>query len=70
MQETDAFSMVWNIPAGAKPVTQPHDAMLEHPDHAESPNGGNTGYRVAVSMSIANDSMFRGMAGENHSSPV
>lgn len=44
-QETDAFSMVWNIPAGAKSVTLPHDAMLEHPAHAESPNGGNTGYR-------------------------
>ena len=44
-QETDAFSMVWNIPAGAKPVTLPHDAMLQHPAHAESPNGGNTGYR-------------------------
>lgn len=44
-QETDAFSMVWNIPGEAKQVTLPHDAMLEQPAHAESPNGGNTGYR-------------------------
>ena len=58
-QETDAFSMVWNIPAGAKPVTLPHDAMLEHPAHAESPNGGETpDIGMAVSMSIANGSMF------------
>lgn len=44
-QEKDAFALVWNIPENAKPVTLPHDAMLETPAHAASPNGGNTGYR-------------------------
>ena len=44
-QEKDAFAMVWDIPQNAKPVTLPHDAMLETPARADSFNGGNTGYR-------------------------
>ena len=43
--EKDAFAMVWSVPAEARSVTLPHDAMLERPAHANSPNGGNTGYR-------------------------
>lgn len=44
-QEKDAFALVWSIPEDAKQVTLPHDAMLESTAHADSPNGGNTGYR-------------------------
>ena len=44
-QEKDAFALVWSIPSDARQVTLPHDAMLEQPAHAGSPNGGNTGYR-------------------------
>lgn len=43
--EQDAFALVWNIPDFARTVTLPHDAMLEEKAYAESPNGGNTGYR-------------------------
>ncbi len=43
--DKDSFSLVWNIPDIARDVTLPHDAMLENPAHADSPNGGNTGYR-------------------------
>ena len=45
-QEKDAFALVWSIPEDAKQVTLPHDAMLESTAHADSPNGGNTGYRL------------------------
>lgn len=44
-EETDAFSLVWNIPEQAREVTLPHDAMLERTAHPGSPNGGDTGYR-------------------------
>lgn len=44
-KETDAFSLLWNIPGNAKPVTLPHDAMIEEPAKADSLNKGNTGYR-------------------------
>lgn len=43
--DRDSFALVWNVPDSAKEVTLPHDAMLEAPAHAESRNGGNTGYR-------------------------
>ncbi len=43
--DKDAFALVWNIPENARDVTLPHDAMIEKPAHAESPNMGNTGYR-------------------------
>ena len=36
-QEKDAFALVWSIPAEAKPVILPHDAMLENPARAEKP---------------------------------
>lgn len=41
----NAFEMVWNVPDQAREVTLPHDAMMEQSAYAESPNGGNTGYR-------------------------
>ncbi|MCD8152111.1 MAG: DUF4982 domain-containing protein [Clostridiales bacterium] len=40
-----AFALVWNIPEIAREIDLPHDAMLETPERADSPNGGNTGYR-------------------------
>ncbi len=40
-----AFALVWNIPDIARDIDLPHDAMLEVPARADSPNGGNTGYR-------------------------
>lgn len=43
--DKDAFALVWNIPENAADVTLPHDAMIESPAYAESPNGGNTGFR-------------------------
>ena len=43
--DKDAFALVWNIPENARDVALPHDAMIEKPAYAESPNGGNTGYR-------------------------
>lgn len=44
-QEQNAFALVWNVPENAKTVTLPHDAMLEARANAQSPNGGNTGFR-------------------------
>ena len=41
----DAFALVWNVPETARKVTLPHDAMIEKPAYAASPNKGNTGYR-------------------------
>ena len=43
--DKDAFALVWSIPENARDVTLPHDAMIESPARADSPNGGNTGYR-------------------------
>ena len=43
--DKDAFALVWNVPENAREVTLPHDAMIESAAYAESPNGGNTGYR-------------------------
>lgn len=44
-EERNAFAMVWDVPAQARTVELPHDAMLAVPPRADSPNGGNTGYR-------------------------
>lgn len=44
-EERNAFAMVWDVPAEAQAVELPHDAMLAVPPRADSPNGGNTGYR-------------------------
>ena len=44
-EDRDAFSLVWNIPETAEEVTLPHDAMLARVPRADSPNGGDTGYR-------------------------
>ncbi|MBR1758275.1 MAG: DUF4982 domain-containing protein [Lachnospiraceae bacterium] len=43
--DKDAFALVWNIPEQARDITLPHDAMIEKPAYAGSPNMGNTGYR-------------------------
>ena len=43
--DRDAFALVWDIPENAVDVTLPHDAMIESPAYAESPNKGNTGFR-------------------------
>ena len=69
-QETDAFSMVWNIPAGAKSVTLPHDAMLAACP-CRKPKWRKhriSGWRCLCLLQTIPCS--RGMAGENHSSPV
>lgn len=44
-KENDAFELVWTVSQDAKPVTLPHDAMLEEYAYAKSRNSGNTGYR-------------------------
>lgn len=43
--DKDAFALVWSIPENARDIALPHDAMIEKPAYAGSPNGGNTGYR-------------------------
>ena len=43
--DKDSFALVWNIPEIARDITLPHDAMIEKPAHADSLNGGNTGFR-------------------------
>ena len=43
--DKDAFALVWDIPNNARDVNLPHDAMIENPAYAGSPNVGNTGYR-------------------------
>lgn len=43
--DKDAFALTWNIPEIANDITLPHDAMIEKGAYAESPNGGNTGFR-------------------------
>ncbi|MBO6127951.1 MAG: DUF4982 domain-containing protein [Pseudobutyrivibrio sp.] len=40
----DAFALVWDIPECARKIDLPHDAMLENTPHADSLNGGNTGF--------------------------
>ena len=44
-EEKDAFALVWNVPEQAAQVELPHDAMLLRTPCADSPNGGNTGFR-------------------------
>ena len=43
-KDGDSFSLVWNVPDHAETVTLPHDAMIHEKPHAESRNGGNTGF--------------------------
>ncbi|WP_044915283.1 glycoside hydrolase family 2 TIM barrel-domain containing protein [Butyrivibrio sp. WCE2006] len=40
----DAFALVWDIPQNARKIDLPHDAMIETTPHADSINGGNTGF--------------------------
>ncbi len=41
----DGFALIWSVPENAQDVTLPHDAMIHEKAYAESPNGGNTGFR-------------------------
>ena len=43
--EGNAFALVWNVSPEARTVTLPHDAMLERPARADSPNGTSGGFR-------------------------
>ena len=43
--DKDSFALVWNVPENTRDISLPHDAMIENPAYAESPNMGNTGYR-------------------------
>lgn len=43
--DKDSFALVWDISEAARNITLPHDAMIEKPAHADSLNGGNTGFR-------------------------
>lgn len=45
--DKDSFALVWSVPQNARDVDLPHDAMIEGKAYAESPNGGNTGFRDA-----------------------
>lgn len=49
----DSFALVWEIPQDARVLDLPHDAMIEEIAHADSKNGGNTGYRDGGSYSYA-----------------
>ncbi len=40
----DAFALVWDIPENARQIELPHDAMIETEAHADSLNGGSTGF--------------------------
>lgn len=42
--DKNSFALVWNIPETAQEVTLPHDAMIHQEPHADSLNGGNTGF--------------------------
>ncbi len=44
-EDRDSFALVWNVPEEAREICLPHDAMIERPARADSPNGGNTGFR-------------------------
>ncbi|WP_303973199.1 glycoside hydrolase family 2 TIM barrel-domain containing protein [Streptococcus merionis] len=44
-KDGDSFALVWDVPEHAQEVTLPHDAMLALEPHADSANGGNTGFR-------------------------
>lgn len=43
--DRNSFALVWDIPEAAQTVELPHDAMIDAPAHADSRNGGNTGFR-------------------------
>ncbi|MGT2742544.1 glycoside hydrolase family 2 TIM barrel-domain containing protein [Streptococcus plurextorum] len=44
-KDKDSFALVWDIPEHAQDVQLPHDAMIFEKPYADSPNGGNTGFR-------------------------
>lgn len=41
----DSFALVWEVPADAKKIDLPHDAMLLKPAYKDSRNGSATGFR-------------------------
>ena len=41
----DSFALVWEVPADAKKIDLPHDAMLLKPAYKDSRNGAATGFR-------------------------
>ena len=44
-EDRDAFALIWSVPEHAKSVRLPHDAMISGKAHADSPSGGDGGYR-------------------------
>lgn len=44
-ENQNPFELVWTIPKDARTLDLPHDAMIEKPPHADSPNGYNTAFR-------------------------
>jgi beta-galactosidase len=58
----DSFALVWDIPEIARKVDLPHDAMIEGKAHAESLNGGNTGFFDGGSYTYVK--MFESKAGD------
>ncbi|MDR2976982.1 MAG: DUF4982 domain-containing protein [Streptococcaceae bacterium] len=52
-EEKDSFALVWSIPENAQDIDLPHDAMIYEKPYAESPNGGNTGFRDGKNYSYA-----------------
>ncbi|MBA1435199.1 glycoside hydrolase family 2 protein [Bombilactobacillus bombi] len=44
-EDKNSFALLWNIPENAQKINLPHDAMLQRAANAQSPNGGNTGFR-------------------------
>lgn len=52
-EDKDAFVLIWSVPNHAQNVTLPHDAMLYEKAYAESPNGGNTGFKDGKNINYA-----------------
>ena len=52
-EDKDAFALIWCVPNHAQNVTLPHDAMLYEKAYAESPNGGNTGFKDGKNINYA-----------------
>lgn len=44
-EEKNSFSLIWKVPAQAREISLPHDAMIARQARADSPNGGSTGFR-------------------------
>ena len=44
-EDKDAFALIWSVPEQAQSVCLPHDPMIRGKAYAESPAGGDGGYR-------------------------